>query len=63
MSPKRVPFAKQEFRIYPKAKKQKQKQKQKNNNNNKLYVCFRFQLWKKVGMVGRHNILFCQNII
>ena len=26
-------------------------------------VCFRFQLWKKLGMVGGHNILFCQNIL
>ena len=27
-----------------------------------IYVCFRFQLWKKLSMVGRHNVLFCQNI-
>ena len=24
----------------------------------KMYVCFRFQLWKKLGMVGRHYYLF-----
>ena len=29
----------------------------------KKYVCFRFQLWKKLGMVGRHNILFYKNIL
>ena len=26
-------------------------------------MCFRFQLWKNLGMVDRHNILFCQNIL
>ena len=29
----------------------------------KIYVCFRFQAEKKLGMVGRNNILFCQNIL
>ena len=29
----------------------------------KTYVCFRFQAEKKLGMVGRNNILFCQNIL
>ena len=32
----------------------------------KIYICvcvFRYQLWKKLGMIGRHNILFCQNIL
>ena len=28
-----------------------------------IYVCFRFQAEKKLGMVGRNNILFCQNIL
>ena len=29
----------------------------------KIYVYFRFQAEKKLGMVGQNNILFCQNIL
>ena len=37
--------------------------KKKKKKNIYICVCFRFQAEKKLGMVGRNNILFCQNIL